>query len=111
MSIASLINVPKTLQEWNSWSFTHKIQHDNIARAVLMQKNKTLTSYILDPINPEVPEVFLNSNSQLHIDTCSLLNVAGSDLTSVNWENEEELTNWIYLHWQEHTSFNSALGL
>lgn len=111
MSIASLLNVPKTMQEWESWSFTHKVQHDNINRAIIAQKHVTLASYILDPINKEVPDVFLQNNSQLHLDTCSLLKVSGSDLTSVNWQDEKELADWIYLHWQEHSNFNTVLGI
>ncbi len=111
MSIASLINVPKTRQQWESWSFTHKIQHDNINRALLTQKNKILVNYILDPINQEDQEVFLQNNAQMHLDVCSLLDVEGSDLTSVNWQDEKELGNWIYLHWQEHSTFNLRLGI
>lgn len=111
MSIASLINVPKNQREWDSWSFTHKVQHDNINRAILAQKNKTLTTYILDPINQDDSDVFLQNNSQIHIDICSILGVEGSDLTSVNWQDEKELGNWIYLHWQEHSNFNTKLGI
>jgi|SRR5665213_135706 len=111
MSIASLINVPKTFQEWQSWSFTHKIQHDAINRAVLAKKSKTLIERILDPINKEVPDVFLQNNSQLHLDICALLGIEGSDLLSVDWQDEKQLGNWIYLHWQEHSNFNAALGI
>lgn len=111
MAIPSLLNVPKDSRQWNSWSFTHKIQHDNINRAILAQKNQSLTTYILDPINFQVPSVFLQNNGQIHLDVCSALGVNGTDLTSVNWQNEEELTNWIYQHWLEHSNFNSALGL
>jgi hypothetical protein len=111
MSIASLINVPKTQREWDSWSFTHKIQHDNINRAILAKKNKSLTPYVLDPINQDAPDTFLQNNSQMHIDICDVLNVEGSDLTNINWQDAEEIGNWIYLHWQEHSNFNAALGI
>ncbi len=111
MAVSSLINVPKTLREWDSWSFNHKVQHDNINRAILSKKNKVLTSYILDPINQTVPDVFLQNNSQMHIDICSLLNIEGSDLTDVNWQDEKQINNWIYLHWLEHSNFNIALGI
>lgn len=111
MGISSLLNVPKTLDEWNSWSLNHKIQHDNINRAVLAKKNTTLATYILDPINQQVPDVFLQNNAQIHLDVCALLKVEGSDLSSVNWKDERELGNWIYLHWQEHSSFNTTLGI
>lgn len=111
MSIASLINVPKTQREWDSWSFTHKIQHDNINRAILAQKSKSLVSYILDPINQQLPDVFLQNNAQTHIDICSLLNVQGSDLTNVNWQDEREISDWIYLHWLEHSNFNTVLKI
>lgn len=111
MGISSLINVPKSLNEWNTWSFNHKIQHDAISKAILAQKSKTLNSYILDPINKDAPDVFLENNSQTHIDICNILNVEGSDLSAVNWQDEQQLENWIYLHWQEHSTFNSTLKI
>ena len=111
MGISSLINVPRTKQEWDSWSFNHKIQHDNINRAIQAKKGKDLTTYILDPINQEDPEIFLQNNSQMHISICSLLNIEGSDLTNVNWQDDKEIGNWIYLHWLEHSNFNTALGI
>ena len=111
MGIASLINVPKTQNEWNAWSLNHKIQHDNINRAILLKKGKTLTGYVIDPIDLQSPDIFLQNNAQIHTDVCSVLNVSGSDLFEINWQDKKQVENWIYLHWQEHSSFNTALGL
>lgn len=111
MGISSLINVPKNMREWEAWSFNHKIQHDAIASAILAQKTKSLIPYILDPINRTDPQVFLQNNSQTHIDICNILDVAGSDLSSVDWEDPQQLENWIYLHWQEHSTFNTTLKI
>lgn len=111
MGITSLINAPKTQDEWSRWSFNHKIQHDNINRAILAKKNKQLTNYVLDPISQLSSETFLQNNSRMHLDICSALGVLGSDLTELNWQNEKEVEGWMYLHWQEHNNFNISLGI
>ena len=111
MGVSSLLNVPKTAEDWAKWSLNHKIQHDNIISAIATQKTVKLQPYLLDPINFSYPDLFLQNNSQAHTDMNSTMKTQGTDLLEVNLSEERQLASWIYSHWLEHNTINQALGI
>lgn len=111
MGVSSLLNVPKTAEDWASWALNHRIQHDAILSAVSSQKSVKLTSYLLDPINFNYPDLFLQNNSQAHTDMNNTMKTQSTDLLEVNLSDEKQLASWIYSHWLEHNTINQALGI
>lgn len=111
MTLASLQEVPKTQQDWDNWSFSHRTQHDKILIAIQSQLGKNLTSYIIDPVDVEKPSVFLMNNKNLHDDMNMALGGIGSDLSSVDFSNEQQKQNWIAEHYIEHLSISQVLKI
>ena len=51
MSVAALMNIPTTDDEFNQWAFAHAAHHRDCIRATLQQKGIELAEYVLDPMN------------------------------------------------------------
>lgn len=106
-----LLTVPKSPEDWNIFSFHHRQSHDLIVRAIFQQTGVSLTDYVIDPIALQQPKEWLIANQQFHEDMDSTLNVQGSNLQDVDFKDERQLQAWIYLHWQEHNTAETLLGI
>lgn len=109
--LAALLNTPKTKQEWDTWSFNHRLSHEQIVQAIQTQADIDLTIYQLDPINLQDMPDFLQRNSQMHLDMNTVLGLQSSDLLDVNLADERQRESWIYLHFYEHYDAENALGI
>jgi sulfite reductase beta subunit-like hemoprotein len=101
-AIASLYNVPTTPGELATWSFLHAAHHTDINRTVMQAFNIQLPAYILDPLNADNMQVWLDQHQALHSQMDFLLGINGFNLDSVNWRDENERAGWIWLNAQEH---------
>lgn len=106
-----LLTVPKSPEDWNLFSFHHRQSHDLIVQSIMSQLQVSLPIYVIDPITLEQPQQWLIANQQFHEDMDSTLNVEGSNLQDVDFNNERQLQAWIYLHWQEHQTAEALLGI
>lgn len=106
-----LLNTPKSVDEWDRFSFHHRTSHDLIRQAIQTQFNVALPDYVLDPIPLNQPLFFLENNQQAHTDFDGILGVQSSDLEDVNLSDERQLQAWIYLHYLEHQTAENTLGI
>lgn len=107
--LVSLLNIPETEQEWDTWSRSHRSSHDKIRQAIQAQQGTNLTDYQIDPINFGSIDFFLQNNAQLHQDMTRALGSQGSDLDEVDFEDAEAKKEWIYYHYLEHQTVEQAL--
>lgn len=111
MSLATLLEVPKTKEAWDRFSWNNKTACDRIRQAIQQQLSIPLTEYILDPIDLEKPEFFLENNAQAHIDFNNALGLQGADLEEVDLKDERQLTAWVFLNWKELNDASIELGV
>lgn len=109
MAIADLFNVPNTPSEMATWSFNHMAHHRELNAAILQQRDIALPEYILDPINLEDPEQFLQQHQQMHNNNDAVLAVSGYDLTEVDWSDAGQRAGWIFLNATLHVAEGNAL--
>ena len=109
--LAAILNVPATAQDWSTWSWNHRLSHSAILQAALRQKNTQLTDYVLDPINLEHIEDWLERNQQMHVDMTGLVGVQSVDLTDADFKDPKQLQAWIYLNWLDHVTVEQRLGI
>jgi hypothetical protein len=109
--IVQLLNVPKTEEEWQVWSWHHRLSHAAIRQAALSQKNVSLTDYELDPIPAADVVGWLERNEQTHIEMNGVVGAQASDLQTVNLQDESQKTAWIFLHFLEHQTAEQRLGV
>jgi hypothetical protein len=113
MSVTSLLNVPKTKNDWDRFSFAHRTHHTTIRQAIFSQSNgaDNLFEYQLDPIPANEETDWLARNQQSHDDFNQVLNLQGTDLQGVDFKDKKQLETWIQLHWKEHQNAAIALGI
>lgn len=111
MPNSSLLNVPRTKSDWDTWSLNHMLEHQKILQAIQQQKGIALVQYQLDPINFENPTFFLELHQQSHLDFDGALGLQSSDLQDVDLKDEKQLQSFIYINWLEHNSANAALKI
>lgn len=109
--LASLLNIPHQQQDWDFFSWNHRLSHAAIRSAIQQKYGVVLTDYIIDPMNSENMSQFLQNNAALHSDMNSVLGLPGIDLLDVNMSDERQVNAWIYYHWQEHFAAETAAGV
>jgi hypothetical protein len=111
VSLANLFNVPRSLEDWNVWAFSHMDQHRQIAFAIQRKKSVTLAQYALDPMPFQSLGVWVWNHQQMHNAMNSALDLSGFDLTGLDIENKGQVAAWIRLHSSEHVAAAAALGI
>ena len=85
--------------------------HRQIVDGALAQKRTTLELFPLDPITLDDLAEWAIVHQQAHDSFTSLLGISGSDLTTVNLHDPDQLNAWVWLHASEHRQANSILGI
>lgn len=111
MSVNSLLNVPKNLDEWNRWSFNHAQDHLKIIQAIKQQGGPSLLQYQIDPIDFQNVFVFLRKHAQTHTDMNGALNLQSIDLSEADFRDEAQLQAWVYSNYQEHNNAHLKLSI
>lgn len=109
--LAALLNMPKTAEDWNRYTFHHRSSHDLIRKAIASQRGTNLQSYLIDPMAFQHPEQWLETNQQLHTEMNDVLAKPGVDLEEVDIKDERQLRAWLFLHYQEHLTAEQTLGV
>lgn len=111
MALATLYNVPSNLQEMNVFSFTNMNEHVKISAALLADFGISSPVFILDPLPLVDPGVWLYQHQTLHNIMNSISGGNSNDLTAVNFNDKGQLSEWIWLHAQEHYTNADFLNL
>lgn len=111
MALATLYNVPSDDDELNIFSFANADQHTNIARGLIAQYNVFPPVYVLDPLPLRDMGTWLEQHQILHNIMNGVLGTNSNDLTAVDFSDQDQLTEWIWLHAQEHFAAADLLGL
>ena len=110
MTLANLLNIPNTPEEWAYFSFNNQDAHHQIFGALLNQGVR-LSDYVLDPITPDSAATWLRIHQQAHTEFNSALGIQGNDLSTVDFKNPTEVAAWVQLHWSEHQQATVKLGV
>lgn len=111
MGLATLYNIPSTLNEMNIFSFNNLAEHMKIASAISSKYNISVPVFVLDPIPLQDMGVWLAQHQSLHNIMNEVLGTASNDLEDVDFRNKDQLSEWIWLHAQEHFAAAATLGL
>lgn len=63
------------------------------------------------PIGKDDMNLWLEQHAQQHIDMCSALNIISNDLTTVDFDKDQERDAWFWLHFTEHLAVAQVLKL
>ncbi len=108
--LANLLNIPKTQQDWDNWSWSHRQSHAAIRDAVQKQFGVTLPDYQIDPI-PQDKQGFLEANRQLHDQMMKIVGGDPQDLQQADLNDSASSKDWHDSHYQEHLNTEQRLGI
>lgn len=109
--LKNLLNVPSSKFEWAIWSFSNRTVIAAIRQAIQVQHTVNLTEYVLDPLDLDNPQGFLQNNGQAHRDFNLVLGAQSSDLEEVDIKDRKALEGWIYANYQELYTASSILKI
>lgn len=106
--------LPKDPAGFGRWLTGHFYEH-----VVLAQKCAALAKPVIVPNydilawkdDPAYVQQWLVNHEQIHIQVRAATNVTGIDFSLVDFSKEEEFSEWMDDHSQEHITFRSILGI
>lgn len=110
MSLANLLNVPASPDDWSHFGFSNQDQHRQIG-AALLAKGARVQDFILDPIPMQDIGAWARQHQAAHDEFSGILNIQNDDLTLVDFDKPEQVASWIRLHWSLHQQANVQLGI
>lgn len=113
MSLAQIQSLPQTSEEFAGWSFANMAHHRDIIRVVFNTQQKRLDEYFIDDFNQQATNDtnWLYLHSIMHNQMNAALGVSGYDLTTLDWQDEENVANWFNQHADEHFQAAQILGV
>jgi len=113
--LATLFNIFQDEIGMNQFAFANADLHRRQNIAIYQKQSLApgvLPYYVLDPITmgPDLVN-WLQLHQDLHTQVNRVLNIAGNDLSDVDFKNPEQLASWIFLHAQEHLQVANKLGI
>lgn len=109
--LATLAETPKSPEEVSQFSFANADEHRKINDAVRRVYGTYLQEFILDPIPLLDAGVFARQHQEAHNQMNLALGLSGSDLSRVDFKDEDDLSTWTETHFSEHYNAAQILGL
>ncbi len=97
MSLAQIMELPRTEAEWAQWSFAHASFHNDVNQTIARTFSVTLPDYILDPFNP-TDGSWIENHQISHDARNKVLGIQGYDLTTLDLSDESSVIEWLNLH-------------
>lgn len=111
MGLAALYNTWGSPQALAEWSFNHASHHRDIIRFVFDQQQVQLPEFPLDPMDPDNLTFWEYQHQLMHLQMNSVLGIAGQNLTGVDWNDFEQLSEFLDANASEHLQANTILRI
>jgi hypothetical protein len=93
------------------WGFNNFDDHQLVRDAIQKQTLENLVVYELYPVNWQNWESYALRHQSAHDEANGALGLAGTDLTSVDFNDEKKAADWIFAHYREHVAWHETLGI
>jgi hypothetical protein len=116
MSLGQLSTAPTNAEEVTWLAAANQDEHVKVAAAIASSskyQNQNLLVRPLDPIpigNQKALEDWLNNHYDMHNAVNAVLEIDGSDISTVDFNNKDQLAAWTLLHYSEHSQWQQILG-
>ena len=111
MPVPTLFQTPRTPEEMAVWSFAHQAHHRDIARIIFESQGIRLDEFVLDPFDPKEEEGWLTTHQIMHQQMDEVLGISGYVLSSVDWNDPDQLKMWLSKHGNEHFQAGTILNI
>jgi hypothetical protein len=111
MGLAAIYEVPQERDDWAFWSFNHAAHHTDIVRVLYETKGVQLSSFLLDPMDPDNMDRWLYWHQTMHTEMDLVLNITSNNLLDLDWRDDGQLQEWINFNGSEHYQATTLLGV
>lgn len=111
MPLPMLFDITASDASLGQFFFWNAQDHIEISQAVQAQKSVNLFQRVLDPVDKEAIDTWMELHQQSHNDINAVLGLSGNDLSDLDFSNERRVREWINLHAQEHQAMRQALKI
>ena len=111
MALSTLYNIPQNDEQFNVFSFSNRDEHNKIAMALVNIYNISAPYYVIDPMPMQDLGTWLEQHQELHNVMNGATGQQSNDLETVDFSDDNQRAEWIWLHAQEHYKVASFLGL
>ncbi len=111
MPLPFLFDITASDASLDQFFFWNAQDHIEILQALQKQQGVNLFQRVLDPVDKQAIDVWLELHQQTHNDTNAALRLNGNDLSDVDFSNPSKVREWINLHAQEHQAMRQVLKI
>lgn len=111
MALAALQNYPTDPTEFAEWAHAHAAHHADILRRIFEVYGESLTSYVLDPMDPEDMVTWSTNHRIMHREMNELLEIVGGDISDLDWRNPSGAEIWLQRNWINHAIVGQILEI
>ena len=111
MPLPMLFDITASEASLAQFFFWNAQDHIEISQAVQRQKTVNLFQRVLDPVDKDAIDAWMELHQQSHNDINAVLGLSGNDLSDLDFSNERRVREWINLHAQEHLAMRQALKI
>jgi hypothetical protein len=91
--------------------FWNAQDHIEISQAIQAQKSVNLFQRVLDPVDKDAIDAWMELHQQSHNDINQVLGLSGNDLSDLDFSNHARVREWMNLHAQEHQAMRQTLKI
>ena len=110
MSLATLLYPPPTDRGMDEYGWANLDHHRIITSAIFKQREVRIQEYTIWPIRADNFDDFLRQHQSWHDAINAELNIPGTDLTNVDFQNQQQRDAWYWIHFIQHRAYAIALG-
>lgn len=109
--LANLRNEPWDFDRFQAYAFSNQEEHQELTEAI--QKSLGITVPIISfyPIIQSSLGAWLWQHQTMHSQLAEVLNVAGNDISQLDFKDTRSIQAWTDLHFNEHYVFRERLGI
>lgn len=114
MPLPLILGIPDDPRGWDSFSFAHNQDHNEIQTAILKQKSVNLPVLQLFPVKPDDEQAFsvwLDLHQQAHVNMTSVLDIEVQDLTDLDPHDPQSVQEWLAANYKDHLNVRETLGI
>jgi hypothetical protein len=114
VSLEAVWLLPTNEEATNTFAFSNMDEHTKAADAVFKKYGVNLQLYSLDPMPllADQRQDWAYRHQAMHNDLDAVLGLAaGPDLSSIDWNDPEQVVVWQQLHAPRHVLYAQTLGL
>lgn len=112
MPVSPMFHIPQQDSDMLKWAFFNIAHHRDVSNWLQFNKQVSVENFAIYPLPPqEGLGAWLLNHQSWHTQINSVLGTRSNNLLSVNFQDYNALSAWIFLHATEHQAWEAVTGV